>query len=213
MNSRMMVAALTVAASWLASPARADDRKPPGWRWTELSVSAEWDFKHDTSPASPDRYENYGDGVAHLNHTLPRAFIGGGLVWQPDGSQDGRWFNPGPFVTQIQILLPDWETSNPLKEMRVQVTYTGSMPGFDPVYGWIGDDRAIAGRTKHYDEDGYFYEDWTFQPNPYSEQLFLNVPVQTAIDQIVIDTRCLPAPGTITGAIVAVGIFCVRRRR
>ena len=52
----------------------------------------------------------------------------------------------------------------------------------------------------------------TIEPNPTSEMITITVPYCTVIDQIVVDTICIPEPASM--ALLALGsVFLLRRRR
>ena len=52
----------------------------------------------------------------------------------------------------------------------------------------------------------------TIEPNPTSETVTITVPECAVIDQIVVDTICIPEPGTL-GLLVLGGLAVLRRRR
>jgi hypothetical protein len=206
--------AVIQATSW------ADDVSPPSWPRlgaTNRSTSAEWDFDDDgTNPLLPDG-NTVPLIVGDFKPTLDGAFPGSAP--HPSGAASGvltytagsGFLNSGTAPGTIAFNVPNWIDQEPFKFLRIQVTYTGPTPG-TRVFGFLGvpgDGNAVTefpgavvlgtvGQSLH------MYQDWTLQPNPDWEQVVVDVPVGTFIDQVVIDTiSTIPEPSALALAMMA----------
>lgn len=199
-----------------AGAASADDRNPPPWRWQFRTVSAEWDFGSADNPAEPNRWEYYGDRAGSLlyNPDLHRANIQihDDFEWEPG---QGLWRNNSSTELTISFDITNWVFDGDSKRLRIQVTYLGNRPETFRVYGWVGDDQHWGQKVPgQHEGNGYYFEDWTFPDvNPNYEEIILMVPPQTAIDQVVIDTQCVPTPGTMAVSGAGLALLAKRRRR
>lgn len=196
--------------------ASAHDLLGPSWRGEEGTTFQIWDFTTDDQvDVEPSIDQNpYGDPVAQI--TL--GDYSEGWFNQLEGLGDTvDYWDLGSSGT-IEIVLPNNPEPNPYKEIWVQVTYYEDLsqaPVIDiPTATYIG------GVDHHLVENvgiGNWYLDlWKFriEPNPTEETLILTSDAMygSLIDQIVIDTICVPEPMTMS--LLALGsIFVVRRRR
>lgn len=219
MSGRYTLTVALLAFAWASGVASADDRHPPPWRWGVRTVSAEWDFKSDANPAQPDRWEYYGDNEGSTLYDLEmhRAYIQqhDDFVWEPGQFGQGLWHNKSDSELTISFDLTNWVYDGNSKRLRIQVTYAGDRPETFRVYGWVGSDQHWGQKDPAQHEwDGYYYEDWTFPDvNPNYEEIILMVPPNTAIDQVVIDTQCVPTPGTTATLGAGLTLLAARRRR
>ncbi len=200
-----------------SATAIAHDLFPPLWRGQPGSTFQEWTFDTDANPAAPTLLNNpYGAPAA----TITVGAFGAG--WQQQlpglGSQTGYW-DIGDAIEGAQIVLdiPNRPVQDLYKEIWVQVTsYVDinqaplvSVPGAT----LLGSDQAIVEQVP---EGGSWVLDltkWRIEPNPSQEQIVLSaIPMFGAtIDQIVVDTICVPEPATLLTLVVG-GIALLRRR-
>ena len=122
--------------------------------------------------------------------------------------------------------VPNGIDLEPVKYLRLQVTYSGQEPG-TRLFGFVGgvpgtSDGVIVesvGRAPIANPDvpqgmSYFYEDWQIFPNPDWEQVVIDMFPGTFIDQVVIDTISIPEATTL--GLIAVGLISItgiRRKR
>jgi hypothetical protein len=226
-----------VATLWgMAAAAFADDLMPPPWRGQQFTTQAEWEFLTANNPDPPDGTlpTVVGNGGPFPG---PMASMGGAISWDPfDG--DGAWIGNGPIgsMGQIALDIPNWIDTNPIKWVQIQMTvqqYTTTDP-LDPT-------KMIL-VTPYVDTIGNFSpptassmlvqvmptipvnptngtvlrtELWKILPNPEGETIYINVPVDTLVDEIVVDTiSTVPEPGTCClSALALLGIAATRIRR
>jgi hypothetical protein len=120
---------------------------------------------------------------------------GGYLATGPSSVDRGLVFN-----------VPNWIDTEPLKRVRIQVTYQGPAPSTE-VIGSLGvpgssDNvtEVFIGRVPGTSPNlpagmSYFYDDWEVRPNPDWEQVVIRMLENTFVDQVVIDTvSYIPEP-------------------
>lgn len=208
------VVCLVTAAAW------ADDLNPPDYRGEPLSVEAHWNF--DTmvtfdNDLPPDMFNSVGGSggeTLYNNFSTHIDFSPSGWAWDPMGSL----LAVGPNAS-FAINAQNWVDLLPLKMVRVQITYKGQAP--DVVEGT---GVELAGTDNQFDfpgmevgsfDDGLgnLYEDWIFEPNPDWEQLVVNVPLETLIDQVDFDSISVPEPTTLLGGLLGAAFLLTVRRR
>lgn len=202
-----------VTGALIVSVAAADDLIPPPWeRGTPGSTFQEWTF--DGPPAAGDGY--------YLPEAVDNPF-GDPVVYDPY-YWDGDWLETFEGRTGvihpwdwIEIHLPNDPTPRPTKEIYIQITYwaDGEIPDPD-VYVPAGGDTITLLDSLDL-EDGWWYDRWhiTIEPNPDFEEIdFWPLDGSTYdmyIDQIVVDTICIPEPGALS--LLALGGLVFLRRR
>ncbi len=203
-------------ACGLAATALADDLNPPAYRGINRSTSAEWDFNTDqpNPKIQPDGSEValvVGDMAPALNGAFPASAPhpscsrSGGVSWTTVAGDTG--YLGGPAGTgAIACNVPNWFDSEPEKQVRIQVTYSGTRPT-TAIFGFLG----VPGTSSTVEEvfiqrvsdtaqvlpsgASYFYEDWRLFPNPDWEQVVVFLPADTFLHQLVIDTVSGPLSG------------------
>lgn len=206
-----------------SSMALGHDLNPPPWRGDQYSSFAEFTFPTPANPVLPNPGAFWGDGAPGP----PTLTLDTSFQWE---SSLETWVSTGGAGTPlgiIEIFLPNWIDMEPLKIVQVQFTWQGDpslppgTPGGPPSIIDIISTPPTAGGLVGITPDipldptnGIFHrtETWEIRPNPDFEFIVIGVPVDTAIQQIVVDTISIPAPG----AMALAGSMCllgVRRRR
>ncbi len=196
--------------SFYHSVLRADDINPADWRGEDSSMTYEF----------VDLDLGLGGGSYGLSVTDPI-----GPYELSDQFQEGHdlYLDEGGLTIGLSNYIDD----EPIKDIRVQITYSGDEPYVESIEGWNGFDQVYGNQvTYHADDpwnveaDGYFYVDWIMEPNPDYELIYIQHDYpQTTYLQIVIDTWShgneVPEPslGLLLGIslIALVGVGAVRK--
>ncbi len=200
-----------------AATARAHDEFPPWWRGLDGTTHQEWQFNDNDDPAAPDVVNNpYGTSIADI--TVGQ--IGSGWLDQLGGygGQSGYW-DLGGSDGSIVIDIDNRDEPLPYKEIWVQVTYWKDLhqapdvdvPGAVFLYG----DTAVIETVA---TGGTWLLDltvWRMEPNPNHERIIITAdPGLSIVDQIVVDTRCVPEPATMSLLVVSgLGLLLGRLRK
>ncbi len=175
----------------------AQDVEPPAWRTNDapgLTFQA-WEFLSATNPCPPDLVSNvFGDPSGDImtgtfTNNLPNPEIGGPPV-------SGWHF---PYMDNgIAIFIPNDRLDRPSKLIRIQITSTKSPAniGINPVPSANLISNTYSMAWQHGGTPWYTYVyDYLVQPNPSEETIVINFPADTIVEEIVVDTWCLPEPG------------------
>lgn len=211
---RLVFALLCFTVSLIAAMASAHDLFPPQWRGLPGTTYQEWTFDDADDPASPEVIDNpYGSAIADIT-------VGSfGTGWWEQlpgvGDQTGYWdLGEGNIIIDID----NTDVPNPFKEIWIQVTYykdINAAPIVD-VPGGVFLSSQLEVPVEHVPTGGdWVLDQYIFRiyPNPRHEQIvILADPMwMSVIDQIVVDTFCVPEPATI-GLLIFGGLaFAVRR--
>lgn len=207
MKTLLAVLAVVVAVS---VPALADDKQPPPWtRGDDRTTFERWEFS-DTNPAPlPDQLLNpYGVPQTTI---VPKP----GASWLPVyDNRIGVW----PLSGYMDIVIPnvrdhlDWD-----KHLWVQLTWEleGSQLPIIGVQGPTGE--LVLGKFIEEDSfDGepghpWFHTTWEIilPFNPPEE--ILHIAGDIMVDELVVDTICVPEP--ITLSLLALGGLALLKRR
>ncbi len=193
----------------IAPAALADDLIPPPWeRYTEGTTYQEWDTWETVGPATyvaDDYYNPYG---------IPWAYdYEDGEVWDYLGRNALVMDNGDP----LEIYIDNTGDSSPdtWKDIYLQIVWhwdgTPSIPElYTPGTGW-----TVAITDEFQLEGDWWYTRYHFhiEPNPDYEEIDI-WPADgwnLVIDQIVVDTICLPEPATLS--LLGFGALALIRRR
>jgi hypothetical protein len=194
----------------------ADAFAAPPWRGSAGNITfQQWSFSDaNTSPlpdAVPPLRNSYG---------TPELDVGSTCVWSSsvDG-YNGVWAMERD---KLDIIIPNYTVLNPQKEMWIELTWKKAGHNSFP-------DRPLIGITPLYDDENMDYStdisrvdlgssgNWfttrfvvNIWPNPPSE--YITISGDIYVDQVVIDTRCIPEPGTLSLLGVA-ALFGLKRKR
>jgi len=216
----MRATSILLAVCMLTAMASADDLLPPEWRGLPNSTFQIWEFDDSSNPADPNECSNpYGDPQAVIYGEFDFPYRD--TWWMDDdiAGHQGVWNIGGAMALEI----PNDPELRPMKEIRLQVTYDGghsSDPNvtFDPWVEVVATDGAEVVdfvRTSSIVLDDWFTHavyDLVLEPNPSFETIWL-MPhyCQLYIDEIVVDTICIPEPASLL--LLAAGWALLRRKR
>lgn len=221
MTSARITPLLAAAASLLAlAPASlADDFAPPTYRGSPLSVTAEWEFQNPISgfDIPTTNFTSNGDGISILYPGFTtKAELNSPTEWtwsNYDG--DGAITAVNPNGSSIAFKVQNWIDLLPDKFLRIQITWGGQAPPFGTILDAI---KGVPPTVYHGTllssvpvDATHFYEDWIIHPNPDWESFVLMVPFNTALDEVIIDTVSLPAPGAAACFIATLAVLPRRR--
>jgi hypothetical protein len=202
MRLKLLLALLMVAA-W-SVPALADDLYPPPWRGQDGSTWQGWDFGTSDPNPLPDLGDNpYGVPATQI-------YPGVGQVWQPElNGRIGVW----PLSGEIWIEIPNRPEPLPYKDIWIQLTWEEQAPGNRPIVQTTAPE-AVDGTLEQEIAVGpglWKHSIYTIrlEPNPSSETILISGGID--MDQLVIDTICLPEPASL--GLLALGALVMSRRR
>lgn len=222
MNARKACCGLVLVGSLTcAGAAWADDLTPPPWRGQPGSTFQEWTFATNANPAAPTIDQNgYGDPVATIDFQPPY-----GTGWKDTlpgvyGSKQGWW---DIATGSIVLSIPNTGLTGPgtYKEIWIQLTYWRDindapsvlvdLPGAVQTFGNDPDQLIELGPVG----GGWYYDltKWRVEPNPLEEVIVITgAPFMgSQIDQIVVDTICVPEPASLAG-LACLAVVLLRRR-
>ena len=205
--SRHFLRTITLASAaftligMLTGRALADDLNPPSWRFEPGSTFQQWEFSTPDAAPPPDNWLNpYGMPTMQVLPILP---------YEPewDGRQ-GVW----PLSGQMIVTIPNNPVPNPYKDIWLQLTWEEKDPGEVPGVQEL-DSGTYASLIDSIPVGGNWYLSTYYMrltPNPPSETIHIDGLI--LVDELVIDTICVPEPGTLS--ILALGClaFWLRRR-
>ncbi len=170
-----------------------------------------WEFRTDLDPTTV----NNPYGVPTLDPGATGAWEG--VFEGRDGVLRFEWWD------EVNIDIPNADHDNPSKEVWFQITYF-AFGGFSSlsydIAGWGGETTAFGGESigptilESTAAGDWVYEavHWVIEPNPHGETITLSSFFDDIyIDQIHIDTVCIPEPASVV--LLAVGALVGLRRR
>ncbi|MCK4658294.1 MAG: PEP-CTERM sorting domain-containing protein [Phycisphaerae bacterium] len=198
-----LVAVLIAAVLLVPVAAFAEDIHPPTWRGDPGSTYQQWTFEDDTAwpPVYPEVDNNpYGEPVLDsATHDYERLGNYSG--------RDGILFDE---MDNIVITLPNCGGSYDYKDIVLQVVWHwDGAPGYiwNPSVDFIETDMNVnLGGGWYYD---YIY--YRMDSAPAQETLTLDNAWGLYIDEIIIDTICIPEPASL--ALLGLGGLTIFRRR
>ena len=209
--------------------ALADDINPPTWRGQESTTLQIWEFNYDADPDGSGPYDyapdgSAGDGLAPLAGTHA-VVIPGDPTWKEVDDVHGTdrvgiWGMSG----YIDVVVDNYDEPNDYKWVWLQITWAPDMVGYSsaPMFTNMNPLADPAWPVTLTDEvdwgDGWFtstYE-WRIYPNPVEEAFTISYDssgggTATIVDQLVIDTWCVPEPATL-GLLIIGGVALLKRR-
>ncbi len=200
----------------------ADDFAPPWYRGLPLSVYAEWEF---TQPIAgfdiyPEVFSSVGGNGTLYDGFATKAELESpnDWTWVP-GDGDGGIAPTTTFGGVISFKVQNFIDQEPEKLLRIQFTFDNPLAFQPPEF--IGAEGVFQGEPPILVPgsvvggavvDGrHVYWDLLFQPNPNWEHIDVIIPFGTVLDEVVIDSVSIPAPGAL--ALLGAGLLAGRRRR
>ncbi len=184
----------------------ADDYNPPAWCGDDFTTFQIWEFSDNSNPADPDAVVNpYGDPYAAMS----------GSLWLPmDLGHQGVW-RVGSGSMDFYIPNTDNEDPDSYKEIWLQLTFLAE--DSEPPLFFTDPMWTIEPETVDFSliGDGYIHATFLIllEPNPTEETIQIFPRHCTLyIDEVVVDTRCVPAPATLTLLLLSAGMVLRRRR-
>ncbi|MBU0640468.1 MAG: PEP-CTERM sorting domain-containing protein [Planctomycetes bacterium] len=210
---------IALAIAVVVAPALADDLYQPPWdRYGPTSTYSHWSF--DTDAPDPgyilpeEGYNPFGECYLNIPYALDYDY------WMDsfEGRQGVWYIDPYDYIEIINDNDPE---PRPLKEVYLQITWWADPSGFDgdrpapEFYDTPGGSDFVI----DIEEDlggGWWYTRYyaTIKPNPNWEEIDLwaeGYGWEMYIDQIVLDTICLPEPSAL--ALLGLGGLLILRRR
>ena len=192
--------------------ASADDLYPPSWRGGPRTIFAHWDTWVDTSPPAlyPDSFQAFGADGNPSNISQPFIDLNLSGFGIYDASVPGKLsFNTTTieFPTLV-IKANNFDFDNPVKNIQLQLTYDWNRRLSEVSAAGDPQGTVITSFTNTLDPDNakvFSLVNIKMQPNPYVEFIYLTFEGQCylTMDQIVLDTQCVPTP--IPGSLLLLG--------
>ncbi|MHB9035943.1 MAG: PEP-CTERM sorting domain-containing protein [Armatimonadota bacterium] len=191
-----------------------------------LIGAAQGAFAHDHFYSWDGHWQRYAPG------TTTQAWEFGGLpgpnTHNPYGtaqlSINGGDISPtglliGPNGGSVGIHIPNNSVNNPFKLIYIQVTADKALNGA-PIVAAPGTITTTPGPTIYNENppSAFYTYSWItkIERNPFFEDITLNFYGDTNVEEIVIDTICVPEPSSMAALVTSglfAGVFALRRRR
>lgn len=204
-NPALIVAGVLLASLATASATIINDAGP-SWRGDAATTYQAWGFDNDNSPADLDINSNpFGFPTATITGIDPPLgppdFIPPNTYWKDtDNGHQGVWRLYGD--STMQLYIPNNPVPNDQKIIWIQMTYYASgYTGAEPEFFTYPSNVSLNPLSKvQVDEHFYYHATWeiTIEPNPDEEWIILQPRDCTLyIDEIVVDTICIPEPASL----------------
>ena len=218
--TRTALIAMTALMMFTAAVAMGEDLLAPEWRTDPKGLAPttyqRWEFTTDANPSVPDEFANsFGDPDATM-HNVSISFPMETYWMNTDllSGRQGIWRINGESGSYISLHVPNNPVLNEEKLIWLQVTYSDGI-GHQPVLETEPPSVSIELVRSLDLQDGFFHDTFliTIAPNPLEETInifprYCNIYV----DEVVIDTICIPEPATMM-LLAGGGVLSVLRRR
>jgi len=203
------------------SVAMADDVQPPWWRgqWSTTSQIWEFNFVPETPGGQPP-YPYLPDGPAPggmppLPSTIVHVTPGPQMEWIPEDPQGSGRIGIWPLSGWIDVIVDNHEPPNEVKYVWVQLTWRPQVLDHEPPRLIGLDPPPSSGPEIVLEEDlGFGWTEttykWEIRPNPVDEMFTIEGLID--VDELVVDTWCIPERATLS--LLGLGpVALIRRRR
>jgi len=226
----------------MVTPALAEDLNPPTWRGNPLTTWQQWEFLQEGDPIPNSDPAAFGYSTPDAGNFLPTPVVthipGPGAGWHPkqptaefgqgiydpDGIPGDGWVN---LSGELIIDIPNFSNNNPRKIIWIQLVWEPQGPGNLPTIQLLdpaGDPSTVPlVRTELWpapdDPDPtnqwrkVYHDTWHFElfPNPDFESISISGGIN--VDELVIDTWCVPEPATMSFLGLGGLSVLIRRKR
>jgi len=219
MKHNRIITVMTFLVACISASVFGMDINPPTWRGLPASTAASWEFNADNPLPSPD-WEQNPFGQSQTTVYSPHPWL---PLW---GGMEGVWHLSG----LIEIEIPNNPIERSSKLLQIQLTWAGQYPGLiRPVIG-IEAERVNGGYVPQQDivllsqtninlgltnepGSGQYWNHTTYlyeiTPNPLRETIWISGSI--LVDELVIDTICIPEPATL--ALLTLSCLAMRYNR
>jgi len=216
MKRATIVSCVLLSATLVGGSAVADDLTAPGWRGNYSTTSQVWDFRYKAGVSAPYIYDPDGPAVGGqppLDDT--QLTVSGGAWNHPDpfgSSRLGMWLITGEYM---EVFVENHEPPNDFKWVLVQITWQETC-GCDPLAlealdpAPVGPPELISEIPLDYGWIHSTYE-WRIEPNPQWESF--RIVGAAIIDEVIVDTWCIPEPASASLLLTAGVVALIRRRK
>ena len=216
-----IILSIAVTVAIATGPAWAEDLEPPWWRNEPGTTYQRWEFMNPGQSPPPDD----GWAVDSSGQHVP-VLLSTRIEWiDPAPGWDYMTFYEGaegvwPLSGWMEVVVDNWPEPNPKKLIRVQLTwspmdetmYPNPYPMFtniipppvDPPGVELIHESPVSAMWMH-----SVYA-WELDENPMDE--WFTITGDIFVDELVIDTWCVPEPATM-GLLALGGLAMLRRRR
>ena len=214
---------VVVLLTAFAATAVADDFQPPNWRGHPNTTWGRWEF--DVEPGAPDAppitsgdawYQDSDDGFFPFGDPELRVEPGAGQSWTFEdvrGGSDrvGIW----PLSGYLEVTMQNSEIAREFKQIWIQLTWRSQNGDSIPAIEIIDPAVDFTYTQSLFEEElpnGWMHSIYhiDLSPNPSYETIQIFGAVD--VDELVIDTYCVPEPATMAMLSVG-GIAALLRRR
>lgn len=201
---------------------RADYYDPPPWNNSDPTFThQEWDFTTNANPAPPEIDNNpYGTPVFGITGAT---WFPAAAPFIPGSTRTGLWAGIGSGSAVITLGIPNQKDLTKYKYVWLQVAIgSTNISGLQMNVSLAPDDEQLVTVLSEGlyampsgEQYGYYYEKlWKICPQPAFETITANVNFVggiLAIDEVDVDTICIPEPATI--CLLSLGVFGLINRK
>jgi len=182
----------------------------PPWRGDEGSTYQPWDFSTDDRTPPPEEenvYNPYGNG--------PQLRVDTPYDWyEVIDSASGVW----PLSGEIDVYIPNRQLPLDQKDIWIQLIWKRAnldpdpfLPD-EPIVGVTPFDSMTMSREDLRGREGWTHSQFKIEIHPNPDAEWITIKGDILVDQLIIETRCIPEPATVVLFGIG-GLMTLRRRR